>query len=257
MTQWLLHMQQLTGLEHLDVSFEVDWPPPSPAFAGLTASSKLKTIELVGPGTHLPSGVWQHVFGAKALPCVERVHISTAFEATSEVSSLVSCCPALQHCDLSLQPGVAVAPLVQLTGLTYLDVGHTTVDTSSFDSNIQSLAAMTNLRELDISFPALVQPSSMVALTALTRLKHLGCRNTEPHPKTTKGHDVYLWSRVRHLMLRTALFVLMPVFLGQQQPLSIVDNVSNTYCPGLDQMVPAVPYIQLSLTRMHGVCNHC
>jgi hypothetical protein len=66
----LSQMQQLQQLTHLDLygrlaGFE-DGNPPAAAFAAITASSKLRHLDI--SGCTLPAGVWQHIFPAGSLP---------------------------------------------------------------------------------------------------------------------------------------------------------------------------------------------
>jgi hypothetical protein len=119
-----VELQQLTYL-NLECSLEAT--APAAAYSALTASSKLKHLNV--NRCMLPTGVWQHVFPAgRQLPHLQEldvgyctVHTSEdlAAAAAPEGSRLVSCCPALRSLQMQqLQYSAELlAPLTGLSGL--------------------------------------------------------------------------------------------------------------------------------------------
>jgi hypothetical protein len=164
-----------------------EWPPAGPTYSTLAASSNLVTLELAV--TSVPQGIWSHVFGtAHKLPHLTCLSLAdTGHEGgmlaasprwgAAELSSLVSCCPGLCKIDgPSLEPGPQLSELHKLTALTRLHVWYFLDDTTVVAESVKCLAAVTQLRELDISMDRPDFPlASLLALTSLTALTYLSC----------------------------------------------------------------------------------
>lgn len=165
------------------------WPAPGPAYSGLTASSKLVSIELVEP--RLPAGVWPFVFsGMHRLLHLTRLHVddqdpdwgSAALPGSfgaADVSSLVGCCPNLCMIkEIPLQHGLHVSQLHELTALSFLRpvYGNNSFQTSQ--ESLQGLAAVTQLRHLNVLCDGGdLTKGSLLPLTNLTALSKLRFKN--------------------------------------------------------------------------------
>ena len=121
LAEFLSHVGNLQQLTYLNLSNMLQcWPPP--AYAALTASSKLQHLDIK---CALPADVWQHIFPAGwQLPHLQTLlisarswpnHVATALDG----NLLVSCCPGLRS--LSMEHVVCSAELLApLTGLSSL-----------------------------------------------------------------------------------------------------------------------------------------
>jgi hypothetical protein len=136
----LQHMQQLTYLD-LENSLNAEpagseeeehLGPPAAAYSALTASSKLQFLDI--SSCSLTAHAWQHVFPAgRQLPHLQELDISGVKVLTQncnlppapEGTRLVSCCPGLQHLDMTqLQCSKELLAALQgLGGLELLRVG--------------------------------------------------------------------------------------------------------------------------------------
>jgi hypothetical protein len=176
-------VQQLTRLWlHMD---GFAWPPPSPAYSALTASTTLVELELVDPT--LPAGIWPHMFPPmRQLPDLTKlivgsmwvVHNPLPAWGAADLSSLVSCCPNLwEGLNMLVQPGLHVSELHKLTALRRLDLVYSPGSSAaSLEDSVKGLAAITQLKFLDVwlDSPDLTGASFM-PLTSLTALKKLTC----------------------------------------------------------------------------------
>ena len=180
---YLQHLQQLTHLDLKNVlqSSEAS-NPPAAAYAALTASSKLRHLNITG--CTLPNGVWQHMFSAaKQLPhlrClnvsgVRQGHGSSSIGPAPEGSRLVSCCPTLESLGVEeLNHGTGLLNALQgLSGLHTLSVG----DGAHTATSWQLLCQLTGLRSLSVTFlhhdclDPFIDPKG--PLLQLTQLQHL------------------------------------------------------------------------------------
>jgi hypothetical protein len=192
--QLLSQLQQLTQLEHLDLTNSLNGDvsnPPAADFSALTASSKLQHLSLTH--TMLPEGVWQHVFPAgRQLPRLQSLDLSfievpptallPAEPATPpDSSSLVSCCPSLQSLDLrhleygnttalSAARAAGAAPLAPLQHLSNLRTLLVSNARHGWIDQLEVVAQLTGLRELCLSVKQLTVKN---LLLRLTHLKHL------------------------------------------------------------------------------------
>ena len=163
-----------------------DFPPeplPSagPAYSALTASSTLAL--LLVPQDCMPEGVWPHVFPASRtllhFTCLHFVagdpECVPSPWAASDVSRLVNCCPNLRRVkDMTLLHGSHVSELHKLTCLTSLAVSFVPSDLPAAEESLKGLAAVTQLRELDITMEQYLTIAATFPLTQLTSLTQLG-----------------------------------------------------------------------------------
>mgnify|MGYP001807862828 CR=1 FL=1 len=174
---WLSYLGRLQCLTRLDVLTEdvLEWPIVGPVYSALTASSSLVHLHM---DFSCPEGVWQYMFNATCkLPHLMHMRLSMSLPlwCAGDLSRLASCCPSL--CDagtLSLQSGLSVSELHKLTTLTRLGVFHDNEDTVSFEEAMRGLAALTQLRHVEvervsqsIKVAALLPLTSLTALTAI------------------------------------------------------------------------------------------
>jgi hypothetical protein len=191
----LQHMQQLTYLSldltlcfHLPEMYEeeegdgeLQWGPPTSAYAALTASSKLQHLEI--SSCRMPVGAWQHVFPAgRQLPLLQELDISYVEYATRGVPALgpegnclVSCCPGLrvldvQCCEFSTQVQAALQGLSRLVSLNIAFEFHEWVQ------GLESLCPLTALRDLRVKCLDFEREGflQLTQLTQLTRLQYEG-----------------------------------------------------------------------------------
>jgi len=173
----------------------LDWPPPSPAYAALTASSQLQVLELYQ--LNLPEGACQHMFAAgQQLPKLERLVIEwlppdmrsgyDGMLCSEDIACLVSCCPNLRSLDLNVQPDAHLADLPQLSALTALEVTGTSEDA------IKNIAGCTGLLKLslasDSDWGIAIQQQWLLPLTALRQLTGLACNSCDD-PFGDNGFD--------------------------------------------------------------------
>jgi hypothetical protein len=160
------------------------WPPPGPAYSALTANTNLVQLELLG--TNCPQGVWQYVFpAAHKLPHLAYLELQDAdgVDASApapvwsavDINRLVTCCPSLSDIvNLSLQPGLHVSALQQLTALTRMEVFYNANDHAVFSESVRGLAAISQLKVLDVKQVSLAfKLASLLPLTSLTALTDL------------------------------------------------------------------------------------
>lgn len=207
-----LNQMQHLMLLSLSAGFSEYPLPPAPsaaAYAALTASSTLQELRV--KEWLLPAGAWQAVFAAgRELPVTslrvdqsgiererreqKRVQQQRQQQAAEQgqhgdddeapedpphhlmdsaaMSSMVSCCPALQTLSLqkaTQQPNTTtLAPLLQLSALTGLSV-----DAIDDATVTDVLAHMTRLRSLDIDSDSTMTPASTPLLIQLRQLTSL------------------------------------------------------------------------------------
>ena len=180
----LARLKCLTQLElHADTRSPLycQWPPAGPVYSALAASSSLVSLQVDGS---LPAGVWPYVFcTSHQLPHLTRLafddfwdvewglqrDLAWAFGA-ADLAALVSCCPGL--CDIEcmfLTPGPHVSQLRKLTDLTRLGAcsGGDPVRT------VKGLAAITQLRHLELFLGEPTCDAPLLPLTRLTELEFL------------------------------------------------------------------------------------
>ena len=121
-------LQHLTQL-HIQAPDSFIWPPVSPAYSALTASSKLAHLALYG--AEPPGSIWQYLFSAtRKLPHLTTLRTNYGWRSSDfgvwgaeDLSSLVSCCPNLCTVDrLHVQHGSHRSKLQQLTALTSINL---------------------------------------------------------------------------------------------------------------------------------------
>jgi len=167
-----------TQLTRLEISHHRSWSAPSAAaYSSLTASSHLQHLELAN--CKLPAAAWQYMFPpSRCLPKLHRLEMhggiagqSSARHGPEDLQALAFCCPSISSFILGGDFEVlTVAPLLQLTGLTCLDV-HT-----AFRPNAASIAQLTGLKRLRLSslgHDDRVTNRGLVKLTVLRQLTHL------------------------------------------------------------------------------------
>jgi hypothetical protein len=176
-------LQHLTWLL-LQAGNSLAWPPPGPAYSAITASSNLVTLELYD--CNCPDGAWSYVFpAAHKLPhltCLKLlivedddhpVDMPSPASCAVDVSSLVSCCPSLREIwGLSLQHGLHVSVLHQLTSLQRLDAYFDHAESSTVEESLKALSAVTQAWLLSVTVDIEDLPKS--ALLPLTKLTNLG-----------------------------------------------------------------------------------
>lgn len=137
-------------------------------FAALTASSKLKTLELVG--CLLPPGALTAMFGgSKQLTAVVRLAFNTEPEqtlGTPELQAIARSCPALRslvarNC---VKPGTDWSALSQLQHLNSLCCSHVS------DANAGGLATLVRLDSLNVVPPNSISAVGVQRLTTLRKL---------------------------------------------------------------------------------------
>lgn len=151
-------LEALSKLQHLDTfhvwGAEVDWPPASPAYSALLASSRLRDVVL---HCQLPLGAAAQVFARSdklqfLLELVIQQQVTPW--SVADVSSVVSCCPALLELNLEIPTDTwaddlvltALSQLTSLTGL-FLEVD---VGIRNIAACVRCLAALTRLRALEL-----------------------------------------------------------------------------------------------------------
>ena len=183
--QLLSHLQHLQQLTYLDLSGSLrseEASPPAAAYAALTASSKLRHLDI--SRNHLRAGVWQRVFPAgRQLPHLLTLKVGDIGSlsdpiAAPEGSSLVSCCPALQtlrmqHLQCSAE---LLAPLSGLSGLHELQLH----PAGGSADGLEVLCRLTGLRRLDLLHCS-GDPGLLLQLTELKQLTHLRCADGVRH----------------------------------------------------------------------------
>jgi len=168
---------------------DVEWPPPSPAYQAVVASSKLRW--LTWADCQLPPGVFAHIF-----PCPhsdqhgelvsfviqECGALCSRCRTTSSavVANLASCCPALQELQIAVDGWVCLTPLCQLSALASLllkvDGGP-----DGTAASIHSLSGLTGLRSLHLKTQQLSTAAIsrvLLPLTALRQLNTFSCQDS-------------------------------------------------------------------------------
>jgi hypothetical protein len=180
-THVLSHLQHLKHLTHLDLGVSLKdvegSDPPAVAYSALTASSKLRFINI--SMWVLPAGAWQHMFPAgRQLPHLTSLDISGVKEpgggsaaAAPEGSRLVSCCPGLQSLNIQGLRCTAgtLAPLQGLSALHKLCMGTNHGDVQG----LQEVVQLTGLRELFVWAPNSEDVGLLMQLTQLKQLTGL------------------------------------------------------------------------------------
>jgi hypothetical protein len=176
----LLHQTQLTHLDlRHSVRLEKAHNPPAAAYAALTASTKLRHLDIWG--CTLPAGVWQHMFAAgRQLLHLTSLDISHARQLPDgaapapEGSQLVSCCPSLQSLSMSsLQH--SPQQLTQLQGLSGLHTLCLATEIGRADrgGTLQAVGQLTGLRKLGLYVGEAPTQLLITQLQQLRRLPHL------------------------------------------------------------------------------------
>jgi len=190
-------LEMLSKLQHLDALslsyLQAVWPPISPAYKALVASSKLQELRWHMCG--LPTGVFAQLFssesscnmGFSTLKALRARHYDKVNEKgdnfaaldTPGVDKLVGCCPALQLLECEVFSGVDLTLLSRLTALTQLSLGLTGDDRDDMLMSVHSLAALTGLRHLSVELDnncSLYGCRSLQPLTALRQLTDFSFR---------------------------------------------------------------------------------
>jgi hypothetical protein len=171
---------------------------PATAYSALTASSKLQQLNL--RDNTLPAGVWQHTFPTgRQLPHLRALYIDCVREPggnyapAPDGSSLVGCCPSLQHLDMSeLQyHSQLLGPLQGLSRLRtlFFDAARSTGE------GLEAVCQLTGLTDLTMVAPE----SAEGLLLQLTQLRLLG--HLDYHIKRSDGrpHNVWLRNKVSRM----------------------------------------------------------
>ena len=186
---FLCRMARLQHLTNLVVLPDggVAWPPPGPAYSALTASSSLVCLEM--HDVILPEGIWSYVFPAgRKLPHLTCLVLHPQDEeeeggvdqwptapswGAADLCNLVSCCPSLRRVDvLHLQHGMHVSELHKLTAFYALNAYYATPDFHHMlDASMKGLAAVSQLRHLNITADQDWEASTLLTLTSLTNLR--------------------------------------------------------------------------------------
>ena len=190
--QLLSQLQNLQQLTYLDLGWltcDIErGNPPVAAFSALTASSKLRHLDL--DWLILPAGVWQHVFSAgKLLPQLSSLSVAGVRQPSGKDSrsfleaeaptgfQLVSCCPGLQYLDLQgLRKSAGKAVLAPLQGLSGLRTLLINPAHGSGGEGLVEVCKMTGLQELSIECCRGFPEGMLQQLTQLQQLTSLNCR---------------------------------------------------------------------------------
>lgn len=173
-------LQKLKHLELYDV--KADWPAASLACSALIPSTSLTRIDI--GGRSLPAVAYKHLLTAgRVLPKLRGLVLQeNANWDHAAVMNAVSCCPGLQKLNCSVQLGVSVAPLGQLSSLTgfFLSYRGSIQDGKAC---MQAVAALTNLQSLQLNWTGdgRLGLDAFVPLTALRQLTHLQCVQKDKH----------------------------------------------------------------------------
>ena len=203
---FLAGMARLQCLTHLDLSSpqQIKLGPVGPAYAALTASSKLVEFKLLAG--LLPEDAWRYMFHeAGMLPnltsliiCDENFGASQTVPAPWGISDLwgvVRHCPNL--CELPhvyLQHGDHVSYLQKLTGVTSVTLWYGGGYVEDVDESIEGLAAVAHLRDLTVYLYSLSEITvdvllPLTSLTALTDLKVVCSEADDPSDLDADGSD--------------------------------------------------------------------
>lgn len=189
---FLAGMARLQCLTHLDLSSpqQIELGPVGPAYAALTASSKLVEFKLLAgllPYDAWRGGTARYMFHeAGMLPnltsliiCDDRENFGASQTVPapwgrSDLWGVVRSCPNL--CKLPhvyLQHGDHVSYLQKLTGVTSVTLWYGRGYVENVDESIEGLAAVTHLRDLTVYMYSLSDITVDVLLLPLTRLTAL------------------------------------------------------------------------------------
>jgi hypothetical protein len=164
-------LQQLTHMQFSDRAYGKYASSPAAAFAVLTASSKLRHLDI--SGRTLPRGVWQHMFlDGRQLPHLQGLDISCVLDPEHQpimapnITRFLSCCPRLQSINMvGLEYSrELLAPLTGLSSLTELHL----CPYSKYSEGFDVVHQLIGLRRLH-----LIDDSESEGLLQLTRLKQL------------------------------------------------------------------------------------
>ena len=171
----LSHLQLLQQLTYLDLSQTLAHTAPAAAYAVLTASSKLRHLDV--SRSQLPVGVWQHMFpSGRQLPYLRQLDIGSihhpngAAAVAPEGSRLVSCCPELHslHMQALLYSSQRLAGLPGLSSLQQLSLR----PCNRSAEGLEVVCQLTGLRELIVTDPTTAE-GLLLQLTQLRQLMRL------------------------------------------------------------------------------------
>jgi hypothetical protein len=169
--------------------------PPARAYADLTASSKLKYLDI--SNCLLPEGAWQHIFHAdKHLPDLHTLNIASVEQPSAngsarapvpDCSHLVRCCPGLKDLDLSylLYRPELLVPLQGLSGLEVLAMAAQASEADGLQEACQeAVCQLTRLKRLWLCLsPSVVREGLLLPLTQLKQLTSLVFLGPDDAPK--------------------------------------------------------------------------
>lgn len=176
---WLPKLQQLTLLEARDVENAGMVMPPAAAFYSLTANTKLRSLsfEFQFKTKGLTSAaVWQKMFPAKhVLPHLTSLTAMVQdFQAQrTDLQRLQQCCPALQY--LLFRPHDQSEWDLHSTVHTWRSLRWLSTQSVS-DVCMESIAKLTQLESLDISYPHTITAHGLLQVTSLRKLTQLSVR---------------------------------------------------------------------------------
>jgi len=180
----------LNKFHHLHIlclsDLTIEWPPPSPVYRALVASSNLRSLTL---GGHLPAGALAHIFvPAHTLQLTNlelQVYRAPCFLDALAVRALVNCCPLLQQLEMSVQAGPHLTALTQLPALTQLRLDVASDTDADVEVSLHCLSGLSRLQQLTFSCPASRAPrcvtgSALLPLTGLRQLTKLHLCSSAP-----------------------------------------------------------------------------
>jgi hypothetical protein len=183
--QLLAHLEPLQQLTNLGLvgtlsdSGNSTPPAAAAAYAALTASSKLRELDL--RSCRLPLGAWQHVFKAgRQLQHLHSLNLANVqqtggyYSPAPDGSLLVSCCPRLRSLDmqyLELSSAEVLGPLQGLSGLHTLRLA---LVGGTYAQGLPSVGQLTALKELTIAIPiGSLDGTQELIMSRLTLLQEL------------------------------------------------------------------------------------
>lgn len=172
---FLTWLSRLQGLTHLDLSRSM-WRPNAgaanpAAYSAFTASSSLQILDLTA--AWLPAGAWAGIFPpSRQLPQPRSVCLVNTPNSlsSSDLASLVACCPGVRSLDLARSGsyGDELSVFQQLTSLTKLSVA-----CSNSQVATTVLPRLTGLRDLRLGLLSRVKADRLSPLTTMTQLTML------------------------------------------------------------------------------------
>jgi len=203
-------LSKLQHLEYLRLSLlHINWPPASPAYQALVASSnKLRVLRV--ELCRLPDGAFAHIFPSApalvVLPRLEELGVSCI--PPYDVPRIVRCCPALQQLALSLIFGTwHLTALNQLSALSRLELSQANcpgIPDPGTAVSIHSVARLTKLQDLaltvhDMPWPVEGShaPQALLPLTALQGLTRLHSTNGVRRGQLNLKVGALCWIRFR------------------------------------------------------------